>query len=72
MFSKSSFYSFLKGILFSTLAILILIFTSMLGYKFAKVYFNNLEQAYFQIVNDAKEHILLFEAELIKGLYENR
>ena len=44
----------------------------MLGYKFAKVYFNNLEQAYFQIVNDAKEHILLFEAELIKGLYENR
>ena len=72
MFSKSSFYSFLKGILFSIAAIFILILSSILGYKFTKNYFSNLEQAYFQIVNDAKDHILLFEAELIKGLYENR
>ena len=70
MFSKNKMHAFLKSAALFVMSLLVFVFSSIAGYKFAKNYFSNIEFAYYQIVDDIKNHILDFETELIKNLKE--
>lgn len=61
---------YFKTLIFSLVAIIFLISSTVIGYKFSKGYFSDLEYTYFQIVDYIKGHISNFEQTIIKGLYE--